>query len=83
MNEITITLTEEQADIICRALSLLQEHDEKGIRETTRASETETDNCLKNLFNICAARYKNRTINCIRLQDRIESCVCEKLIQNM
>ncbi len=73
MNEITITLTEDQADIICRALSLLKKHDEKKFRKTVKAAGEETDSLLRNSLKGRAIRHQNRAANCVRLQNKIRS----------
>ncbi len=73
MNEMTITLTEEQMDIINYALTVLAERDQKMALEAGRDLETETDDFWKDLLTTRAREHRNRSMKCMYLQKTIES----------
>ncbi len=73
MNEMTITLAEEQMDIIHYVLTVLAERDKKIALETGRDLETETDDFWKNLLTTRAREHRNRSMKCMYLQKTIES----------
>jgi len=73
MNEMTITLTEEQMGIINYALTVLAEQDKKIALEAGRDLETETDDFWKDLLSTRAREHRNRSMKCMYLQKTIES----------
>ncbi len=73
MNEITITLTEEQMDTIHFALSLLKEYDERRIRETAKELEEETDGLWIDLLKTRESGYWGQISKVMNLQKMILS----------
>ncbi len=70
MNEITITLTEEQMDIINYALTVLAERDQNMALEAGRDLETETDDFWKDLLTTRAREHRNRSMNVCTFRKR-------------
>ncbi len=76
MNEITITLTEEQWDTIDLALTFLVKHDEMRIAQLNGALDDMGDASrerMRNEFKPSIDRYKGQLADCTRIQNTIES----------
>ncbi len=73
MNETTITLTEEELNMVCFALTLLKKHDEKKIKDTTEELAEETDDFWIDLLKTRESGCWERISKCMNLQKKIES----------
>ncbi len=78
MNEITITLTEEQWDTIDLALTFLAKHNEMRIKQFNSAEgEMGSDSWerMKREFKSSQDRYKNQLADCTKIRNVIKSCI--------
>ncbi len=71
MNELTITLTEEQADTISMALAVLVQHDTNEIEKINKGLNAEIEISLKDMLKTCADKYGDRIAMCARIQNII------------